>query len=77
MYGITYSLRDGCTYLQQIPLHYFGSERPRRGGMPRIPPNAASLIGRRIRPEMKYGANTIGSGPWLEVGKSRDPFTRL
>jgi hypothetical protein len=20
MYGITYSLRDGCTYLQQIPL---------------------------------------------------------
>ncbi|SRR6266481_1535285 len=30
MYGITCSLRDGCTYLQQIPLRSLASENSKR-----------------------------------------------
>ena len=38
---------------------------------------AAALTGRRVRPAMKHGANTIEFGPSLEAGRSRTSLTCL
>ena len=40
-----------------------------RGGLSRIPPTSAASIGRRIRPERRYGANTSESGRSLEAAQ--------